>query len=155
MKTLFISAALAIVGFSGGAATAFADPPGRFGPQSIAVPAATGQCDLRIEGGALVALAAPWNARNWSLTVRAPGLEADQGGGFYGEGRQLERLSQIYLIETVPTRGRQHARIDSEDVLKRPLRAALTVTGHDGRTVCTDNLYLAPERGPIFPRRPF
>jgi hypothetical protein len=155
MKTLFITAALAITGLGAVGAAAFADPPGRIAPPTLVSPALSGHCALRIEGGALVALAAPWNARDWSLTVRAPGLAADQGGDLYGDARRMERLSQVYLIETVPTRGRQHARIDSNDVLKRPLRAELTVTGHDGRTVCTDSLHLAPERGPIFPRRPF
>lgn len=155
MKTLFITAALAITGLGAVGAAASAEPPGRIAPPTLVSPTLSGHCALRIEGGALVALAAPWNARDWSLSVRAPGLTADQGGDFYGDERRMERLSRIYLVDTTPATFRPGARVNPNDVLRRPLRAELTVTGHDGRTVCTDSLHLTPERGRGATGRPF
>lgn len=142
MKTLIIAA---LAGVSALGAAASADPPGRFAPPQFLNPAGSGTCALRVEGRALIALAAPWNARDWSLSVRAPELSVDQGGDLYGDSRRMERLSRIYMVDTIPQPGRVNAQIDQESVLKRPLRADLTVTGHDGRVVCTDSVNLTPE----------
>lgn len=151
---LRILAAAAIAALCAGAA-ATAGPPAGLDPSDRFVPAGAGQCDVRVEGGALIALAAPRGAAHWSLSVRAPGLQSDQGGDLHGGSPRLERLSRIVIIDTQPEPGRLHARIDPEDVLKRPLRAHLTVTGAHGRTVCADELHLRAFGRPGRPGRPF
>lgn len=155
MSIRIIAAGAAAAAALTAGAAAFAGPPGGFAPTERFASSPSGLCALRVEGGAIVALAAPRGAEEWSLSLRAPGLQSDQGGDLHGWSTRLEPLSRTVIIDTQPEPGRLQARIDSEDVLKRPLRARLVVTGANGRTVCADELHLRPLGGGGRPGRPF
>ena len=139
MKTLLIAAA----SFAALGGAALADPPGRIAPPTLVHTNAEAACALRVQGGAVTAFGAPWNADSWSLSVRAPGLVVDQGGGFIGEDRRMERLSRIYAIDQDKPLNRWSR---GNDIIKRPLRAELVLHDETGRIVCEDQLHLRPGR---------
>ncbi|MEQ8406273.1 MAG: hypothetical protein RKE49_14350 [Oceanicaulis sp.] len=139
MKSLLIAAAAFAA--LGGAASA--DRPGRIAPPTLVEVHGEAACALRVQGGAVDAFGAPWNADSWSLSVRAPGLTVDQGGGFVGDERRMERLSRIYAIDQDKPLNRWSR---GTDIIKRPLRAELVLHDETGRVVCEDQLHLRPGR---------
>ncbi|MGJ3230557.1 MAG: hypothetical protein ACFE0P_02030 [Oceanicaulis sp.] len=137
MKTALI--ALAGLAVLGGAA--LADPPGRIAREAPIVFTPQAMCALRLNGGAVTALGAAYEADSWSLSVRAPGLVVEQGGDLPGDDLRMERLSRIYAVDQSLQMNRWTR---ANDLVKRPLLAELTLSDSRGRTVCRDRLDLRP-----------
>ncbi|MEQ8434931.1 MAG: hypothetical protein RIA71_11885 [Oceanicaulis sp.] len=142
MKRMILSAAVGLAALAG--ATAFAEPPG-FPRLSRGVPPPA-SCELQVLQDNLHARVAPRNARDWSLRVRAPGLEADQSGPLYGDSTVMGTVSTLHLSHNRPAPGRFERVLEADPDIIRPLRADLIVRGHDGRTVCSDSLDLRPNQ---------
>lgn len=146
MKPVLLAAAAGAALFSTAAYAAghSFNGPGRIAPPVLVTAHGEGHCALRAQGGAVVAYAAPWNAEAWSLSVRAPGLSADQGGDLYGDERRMQRVSRLYVLDQSPAASVSR-RSAGDGGIQRPLRAELVLTGEDGRVVCTDTLRLTPD----------
>ncbi|XBQ16412.1 MAG: hypothetical protein ABL308_00700 [Oceanicaulis sp.] len=141
MKT-FILALLTGAGALG--AVALADPPSA--PPTFE-PEAPGLCQLSFHRDTVLASAASVNAAEWFLSVRAPGMRAEQSGPLYGDTVQLDPLSRIVVRHDAPLGDHPGARGPGGARGDGPIRAALELRDLDGRVVCTDSLFVAPDQG--------